>query len=278
MVNKVIFWRYFLLALVCLLMLFFLFIETSAPSNDLDWEVWHEVMPYGEIEGDTVRIYNIRNFSWKSAQEADVSYFNETFNLSSMDRVYFLVEHWTKWDAMAHTMFSFEYGEGKYIVVSVESRKEKGEKYSATLGFFNKYELIYVFGTETDMFPLRTYYYNDSLYMYPIMTTSENVQKLFVDVLTRANSLRENPEWYNTLTSSCTTNLVDHAEKTSSRVRAGMSKYLPGLSDKVAYELGLIDTDLPFENIREEFDITRLSSKFRGQADFSDKIRRAEFN
>lgn len=266
-------WKYISLALVACVWVLILAIYTREPSNNRDWAFWHETMPYGEIDGDVVRIYNVRNFTWHGTEVADVSYFNETINLSSMDRVYFLEELYSKWHAVAHTMLSFEYGDGKYLVVSVESRKEKGEKFSAFKGLFRKFELIYVFSTESDAYPLRAKYYGDTLFMYPINTTPEKVQALFVDAVQRTNLLRENPEWYNPLTSSCTTNLVDSAQRVSSRVDAGIARYFPGYSDEVAYRLGLIDTDLPLEKIREHFDVTNASVEFEGAADFSEKIR-----
>lgn len=270
------FWFYLKWSSITLLGIVFLFlicIGMRPPSHDRDWFVGHKVMPYGVVEGEQVTVHNIRNNSWNDAWSANVSYFNETFNLSSMDEVWFLVEFWVKWDAMAHTMFSFEYGDGQYLVMSVESRKEVGENFSAIKGAFRKYELIYVLGTERDLYPLRTDIYGDTLYMYPINTTSEQVQLLFLDVLNRVNELHENPEWYHTLTSSCTTNLIDHAERTSGRVDAGISRYLPGYSDKVAYDLGLIDTDLPFEEIRVHYNITDASTFYAEDPDFSEKIR-----
>ena len=266
-------WKFVWLSLVVFSMLVLLFIFTRQPSNGREWAVGYAVMPYGEIEGDVVSIYNIRNFTWISEDEALVSYFNESFNLSSMDKGYFLVETWMELDAVAHIMFSFEYGNGSYFVVSVESRKEKGEKYSSVLGFFNKYELIYVIGSESDLLPLRTYHRGNTLYMYPINATPEDVQKLFVDILERVNSLYDEPEWYHAVTSSCTTNLIDHAERMSPRIKAGRARYFPGYSDKVAYELGLIDTELPYEQIRTHFNVTSVSAKVRNYPDFSKRIR-----
>ena len=47
----------------------------------------------------------------------------------------------------------------------------------------------------------------------------------------------------------------------------------PGYSDQLAYDLGLIDTDLPFEAVRERFQINDRAERFADNPDFSVKIR-----
>ncbi len=44
----------------------------------------------------------------------------------------------------------------------------------------------------------------------------------------------------------------------------------------VAYDLGLIDTDLPFEQARERFRINDRAERFADSPDFSVKIRSSE--
>ncbi len=48
---------------------------------------------------------------------------------------------------------------------------------------------------------------------------------------------------------------------------------LPGYSDEVAYESGLIDTDLTLEKAREKYKINMLAEKYGSDANFSKKIR-----
>jgi hypothetical protein len=48
---------------------------------------------------------------------------------------------------------------------------------------------------------------------------------------------------------------------------------LPANSDKLAYELGLIDTDLSFEQARVRYFINEKALKYADDMDFSKKIR-----
>ena len=51
---------------------------------------------------------------------------------------------------IAHTMVSFGFSGSDYICFSIETRKEKGEGYSAIKGLFRQFELVYVAADERD--------------------------------------------------------------------------------------------------------------------------------
>ena len=48
-------------------------------------------------------------------------------------------------------MMSFGFQEKDFVAFSIETRKEIGEEYSTTKGFFKQYELIYIAGDERDL-------------------------------------------------------------------------------------------------------------------------------
>lgn len=77
-------------------------------------------------------------------------------------------------------------------------------------GLFREYELSCVVGDERDLVRLRSNVRRDSVYLYRVQATAAQGQALFRAMLERANALRRAPEFYNTLTSSCITNIVDH--------------------------------------------------------------------
>jgi len=137
-----------------------------------------------------------------------------------------------------------------------------------------QYELMYVVGDERDLIKLRTNYRKDDVYLYPVRATAEQRRTLFVSMLRRANALRERPEFYNTLTNTCTTNIVRHVNEISPRrVPLSFKVLLPGYSDQLAYDLGLIDTDLPFEQARQRYRVNARALQFADSARFSTLIR-----
>ncbi len=52
------------------------------------------------------------------------------------------------------------------LAVSIETRKRRGQEYSAVQGFFKQYELIYVVADERDVVRLRTNYRGEQVYLY----------------------------------------------------------------------------------------------------------------
>lgn len=64
---------------------------------------------------------------------------------------------------------------------------------------------MYVIADENDVIKLRSNHRKDLVYVYPIKTTTEKAQLLFLDMVQRANDVSANPEFYNTLTNTCTT-------------------------------------------------------------------------
>ncbi len=267
---------YIILILATLLACIFAIVNFSTKaSNDRDWNVDQAILPSAEIDGDIVSIRNIRNFSYKSTSDYEPAYYDKTFDLSKLKRVWYIVEPFSGIPGSAHTFLSFEFEEDQFISISVEIRKEKGESYHPVKGLFNKYELMYVIADERDVIKLRSNYRKDLVYVYPAKTTKEKARALFLDMINRANDLKENPEFYNTITNTCTTNIVQHIRKiTPDRVPLfNLRILLPANSDQLAYELDLIDTDLTLEEARKRYFINDRALEYADSEDFSVRIR-----
>lgn len=244
------------------------------PSNDRDWNLDQAVLPYAEITDNLVSIHNIRNLHYASTTSFITEYYDRTFDLEKIKEVYFIVEPFSGYVGAAHTFLSFEFEGDLFVSISVEIRKEKGESFSALKGLLNQYELMYVIADEKDVVKLRSNYRKDLVYVYPIKTTKEKVKVAFLDMVNRANKLKEKPEFYNTLTNTCTTNIVSHVNKISpKRVPFSLKILLPAESDRLAFDLGLINTDLSFEKAREKYLINDRALLYADSPDFSRKIR-----
>ena len=248
------------------------------PSNHRDWTRDTAILPWAEVRGDSVWVHNVRNAVHFSADSFALRHDDRAYDLRELERAWFLVEPFEKdWRGPAHTLASFEFEGGEYLAVSVEVRKEKGETYSLLKGVLKRFELTYVVADERDVIALRTNHRRDDVYLYPIRAPREKVRAMLLDMLGRANELREHPEFYNTLTNSCTTTLAAHVNRVSPRrVPWSWKVVVPGYSDRLAYDLGLIDTDLPFEAARERFYITDKAQRAAGAPDFSARIRQLD--
>ncbi|MDH4261930.1 MAG: DUF4105 domain-containing protein [Spirochaetia bacterium] len=245
------------------------------PSNDRDWSIDQMILPYGEINANLVHLKNIRNFSYITSHEYIPDYYDKTFNLNKLRTVDFIVEPFDRTGLAAHTFLSFGFDNDEFVSISIEIRKKKGDSFSPLRGLFRQYEIMYVISDERDVVKLRVKYRKDPVYIYPVkFMEPEKLRLLFLSMIKRANELRKTPEFYNTLNNTCMTNIVRHFnEVADKKVFFSFKILLPGFSDKLAYQLGLIDTNLPLKKIREHFYINNRAMKYADSPDFSKLIR-----
>lgn len=244
------------------------------PSNDRDWSPDQARTATATFAGDTVRVRNVRNAYYRAVDDFDVRWEDRTYDLRRLESVWFMVEPFSGWRGPAHTLLSFGFDDGAHVAISVEIRKERGEHFSPLKGLLRQYELTYVVGDERDLIGLRANHRRDSVYLYPVRTTPERMRALFVAMLERANALAERPEFYHTLTSTCTTNIVRHINAIAPRrVPRSFKVLLPAYADDLAYDLGLLDTELPRDAFREAHLINDLAETWADSADFSRGIR-----
>ena len=171
-------------------------------------------------------------------------------------------------------MLSFGFAGRDYLAVSVEIRKEQGESFGPLKGFFRQYEIMYVLGDERDLLALRTNHRLDDVYVYRARATRQQVRELFLDVIRRVNKLSVEPEFYNTLTNNCTTNIRNHINRLSAdRVPYDYRVLLPGYADRLAYDLGLLQSDGSFEETKRRARVNYLAFLHRDSPNFSVRIR-----
>lgn len=227
---------------------------SRAPSDRRTWAPDQARLPVVEIASGEVRIRGLRDFAHAPDGGVEVAYRDDVFRLAEARRVWLVLAPFaTRWRVLAHSYVSFEFEGGRFVSVSVEARREQGEEYSLVGGLTRAFELAYVVGTERDLLGLRAAR-GDTLFLYPTIATSEQAGRLFLDMMVRARATQERPEFYNTVTNNCTTNLRDHVNRmTPGRLPWGWGVLLPGFSDALALEHGLLDTALPLEEARTRF-------------------------
>jgi len=200
---------------------------------------------------------------------------DRTYDLDKLLSVWYVLTPFSKeWRGPAHSFVSFGFSDSQFVAVSVEARREPGESYDAFTGLFKRFELMYVVGDEHDLIGQRAAFGTDRVYRYPIRAKPAKIREMFLAMLQRANRLRDHPEFYNTLTNNCTSNVVTHVNQIAPKtVPGGLKTIVPGYTDEVAFKIGLIDTDLDLEHARERFLINARAKQFIRDPLFSFRIR-----
>ena len=112
--------------------------------------------------------------------------------------------------AIAHTIMSWQFENAPPLAISIETRKRKGQEYSALKGFFKQYEIIYVVADERDVVGLRTNHRGEQVYLYRLKSTPALARALLLDYVDSINGLVEHPQFYNALADNCTTSIRRH--------------------------------------------------------------------
>jgi hypothetical protein len=246
------------------------------PRNDRDWQGDVAREPWAEVNGDLVTIHNVRNFDYRPDNrngEKGPRWETRTVRISQLTGIDAFLNFWgVSW--MAHPILSFQFKDGPPIAVSVETRKEKGEDYSALGGLYRQYELIYVVAYERDVIRLRSNYRDgEEVYLYRTTMPPAEVRERFLEYIRSMNELHAHPRWYNAITANCTTTIRSQ-RSIAARSPWDLRILLNGRIDEMFYQRGLLSTGgLPFGELKQRALINGAANKADQDPEFSRRIR-----
>tara|TARA_B100000902_G_scaffold9082_1_gene11348 strand:+ start:11 stop:856 length:846 start_codon:yes stop_codon:yes gene_type:complete len=268
-----------ILALILIILTAIIFhrIYRLSPSNNRSWVNDNSRNAFVDFDGNIVKIKNIRDFNWRSTRDFDERWIDQEYDLREVTDIWLTLEYFDpKRRQMAHTILSFEFSDNRRLACSIEVRREEGEKYNPIQGLFRQYELIYVWGTERDIIGVRTRCRKNSVtHLFKAVVLGEgNERRMLESYLTRTNNLVKRPEWYNTITNTCTTNIVRHVNEVyPGRVPRAISILMPGLSPKMLERANLIEMKGTLQQTLEASIIDSKADEWNGDDDFGDIIR-----
>ncbi len=214
--------------------------STIPAMQDRDWAPEYAKLTHATINGDLVTIHNIRNFDYRTETDFTPRYYDKTFDLRQLDSVDVIASYWMG-DAIAHVFLSFGFAGKDFLSISIETRRQRHQSYSTIAGFFKQYELFYVVADERDLIRLRT--------------------------------MAEKPEFYNALTTNCTTSILTHTRVNQGGQPLSWKVLLSGYVPQYLYERAAIDTSLPFDELKQRSHINAAAQAANQTPDFSQRIK-----
>jgi len=242
----------------------------QTPSNARAWSDDVARIASGTVTGDTLEIRNVRNFLWRSESDFEPIWETRTYNLDRLSGVDLIVSYWAG-EAIAHTIISFGFNDGRFLAFSIETRKEKTEAYSALAGFFRRFELAILAADERDVLGVRTNMRGEDVRLYRLRMRPERARALLLEYVAAANALAEAPEFYNSLTSNCTTQIFRMVRAVRPGLPLDYRVVLSGYLPQYVYALGALDTSVPFADLRDRSHIAGKAAST--EPDFSTRIR-----
>jgi len=240
-------------------------------SNDKNWaaDVAHGIT--GTIDGDRLSVSDVRNFSWRSEADYTERWEQRTYDLSKLRSLDLFLGYWMG-PAIAHTIMSFGFEDGRNLDFSIELRRTQDDQYSAIAGFFRTHELIYIGADERDLLTLRKVR-NEQIELYRLRTPPDRARALLVEYIKQANDLTARPRFYNTLTTNCTTTIFNMMRAVTSSIPFDWRIILTGHLPSYLYEHGAVDTRISLEELRQRADVTSRVDARLSEVEFSSRLR-----
>jgi Domain of unknown function (DUF4105) len=243
-------------------------------TNERNWQAEVAVTPWVSQEGDRITIHGVRNFEYRTETDFTPRWEDRTYNVRDLDSADLIAVYWAG-KAIAHIMVSFGFAGRDYVAVSIETRKARGQSYSTLAGIFKQYELVYIVGDERDLIGVRTSYRNpqEDVYVYRLQGPRENLRRFFLDYVKTMNEMRDRPEFYNTLTTNCTTSVLLHTRVNQGSPPWSWRILLSGYVPQYVYELGRLDQTVAFPELERRARVNERAHGAERDPAFSQRIR-----
>lgn len=249
--------------------------NSIVPRNDRDWSDDVSRGAVARIEGHRLVVENVRTFDWRSDEDYTPAWETRAYDLRSLVGVDLWSSTWAGED-IAHILVSFDFGpDAPPLAWSVELRREKGEVYSPLAGFFRTAELVAIAADERDIIRVRTTVRNETVRLYRLAFSPAAARSLLETYVAGANRLAARPQWYNTLTTNCTTTVFQIARTVEPGVPLDWRVLLSGHFAQYAYDHGALDRTMPFTALKDAARVNEraLAADKTPQPEFSRRLR-----
>ena len=222
---------------------------TRPPSLDREWDEDVRVLtPVDQRPDGVVRLGAVRDWAYTEAEVVSKSYVPVDYDVRDLEGLWLYEQDIGLDGLIAHTFlvfqFSEEYGDTRWLGLSVETRRELGEKYSIVRGVLHGFELTHIWATERDLVRRRVEYLDYPLTRYRIDIPVEYVRLLFQQMTAETHALATHPRWYNTVRTNCTSSLIAYVNEVEpGAIPRHYSSILTGRADDHLASLGYLDVE-----------------------------------
>ncbi len=239
----------------------------------LGW--WHTIQPQQnkpwapdvarqlqvEQAGNLVTLHHVRNFDWRSTTDFTPRWETRQYDLNKLSSLDVITSYWMG-PKIAHVLLSFGFSDGQYVTFSIETRREQHEAFSTFGGFFRKFELSLIAADERDIIYTRTNIRREQVYLYRMQVSKATIRSLFNSYLQEARELEQQPRFYNTLTSNCTTIVFNMARLIDPGLPLDYRIILSGYLPQYIYEHRGLNQQLPFNVIQQQAYINPYAERY----------------
>ncbi len=247
--------------------------QTLSPPLEANWSPQVARQLQGEIDGDILTLTNMRDFKWRGPEDYDENWIDRSYDLSTVKSTDLALSYWGS-PMMAHMMVSFGFENGEYLAWSVEVRRLQGGSFSPISDFFKSHTISYIASPETDVIGTRSNIRKEQVYIYRLDLSPEQARDFIMLYVADANRQIDDPQWFNSVFSNCTTDVLKLLEATGLRIPFDYRLLANGYLPEFAYDKGLLASDLPLSELRSQGHINDRAQAHGLKEGFSQAIRK----
>jgi Domain of unknown function (DUF4105) len=161
----------------------------------------------GVINGDRLILRDMRNFDWRSETDVTERWEERSYDLGALRHLDLFLSRWDD-SGIVHMIMSFGFADGRWLAWSVEVRRLRNGAFSPIGDLFKENPLVLVAAEERDVIGVRSNIRGEDVSRYRLNLRPETIRTVLAEYVARANGLAVRPEFYNSLTSNCTTSVV----------------------------------------------------------------------
>jgi len=242
------------------------------PERTADWapDVARQVT--GRLDGEILTLTNIRDFEWHTNADFSERWSSRSYDLAKLRTLDLFLSYWAG-PEMAHTILSFGFDGGEFLAFSIEVRRRKGGEFSPIADLFKSNPLVIIAADERDVIRVRSNVRHEDVQLYRLRVSPERIRPLLLEYVADSNALADAPRFYNSITTNCTTTIVEMMRVVGDALPLDWRLIVNGYLPDYAYARGALDMRLPLSELKALAHIDRRAAEADSLSNFSELIR-----